>query len=216
MRVLVKNVKILINVKILQEKNIIQESDIRNNICINKSNLVKGLNYAYEIYKLNKDWQSKVNENKKLVAKQLRGVSKAITSVKNGIDEEKISNENLLGAGFKLEVGMARLNKKDSKVSGDTTEFARLRNGKVMLGLGDGMGSGENAAKSSKKVLELFQKYINTGLEKKEALDLINSYMLLGENKNNYSTLDAVIFNPNDAMLEFIKFRSLSNFYKTR
>ncbi len=201
------------SVEILQEKNVIQEKDIINDICVKKANLAEGLNFSYEIYKLNKDWQGKINENKKLVAKQLRGVSKAITNVKDEIDEEDLK-DNLLGAGFKLEVGMAKLNKKDSKVSGDTTEFARLRNGKVMLGLGDGMGSGENAAKSSKKVLELFQKYINTGLDKNEALDLINSYMLLGENKNNYSTLDAVIFNPNDAMLEFIKFGACPTFIK--
>ncbi len=200
-------------VEILQAKGQIEDNEIQNDICINKSNLSKGLNMSYEIFKLNKDWQSKLIENKKLAAKQLRGVSNAINIVKDEI-YETVDNNKLLGAGYKLEVGMAKTKKKGSKISGDNTEFKRLKNGMIMLGLADGMGSGETACQSSKKVLELFQKYTNTGLDKKATIDLINSYMLLGENKNNYSTLDIILFNPNNAKFDFIKYGACPTYIK--
>ena len=109
---------------------------------------------------------------------------------------------------------MARTKKKGSSVSGDSTEFAKLKNGQVILGLSDGMGSGEKALKSSKKVIELLGKYLNAGLDKNVALELINSYIMLGENKDSYATLDAGIFNPNDARIELIKFGACPTFIK--
>lgn len=193
------------SIEVLQKNSTITESDIEDSICENKSTLVEGMNFSFEIYKINKDWQNKLEENQKLVAKQLRGVSKAIDTVKEDIIFEEKGSDQLLGAGYRLEVGIAKTKKKDSVVSGDTTEFTKLKNGHILLGLSDGMGSGEKAAKSSKKVLQLLEKYLNAGLDKKVAIDLINSYMLLGENKDNYSTLDVMIFNPNDANMLHIK-----------
>lgn len=197
--------------EILEDKLVLRENDLINNFCINKKNYVEGANYAFELYKLDKDWQNKVKENQKLVAKQLRGVSKAIDNVQENIIPIK-EESNLLGAGYRLEVAVSKTNKKGSKISGDSIEHARLRNGKIILGISDGMGSGELAAKSSKKVLELLEKYLNTGLEKNVALDLINSYMMLGENKENFSTLDVIVFNPFDAESEIVKFGACPTF----
>lgn len=201
-------------VEILRKNNNISPEDIDGSICENKVSLAEGLNFSYEIYKLNKEWQGKMDENKKLVANQLRGVSEAINTMQKEIGVDKTVTNNLLGAGYRLEVGMARTKKKGSSVSGDTTEYSRLKNGQIILGLSDGMGSGEKASKSSKKVLELISKYLNAGLDKKVAIGLINSYIMLGENKDNYSTLDIAIFNPNDANIELIKLGACPTFIR--
>lgn len=190
-------------VEVLETKGIIHENDIQEFDCQSKLELVKGINYSYELYKLNQSWNSKVNENKKLVAKQLRGVSKAINNVAEEVEK---TSEKLLGAGYQFDIGVASAKKKTSGVSGDNLKSVKLENGNMLVGLSDGMGTGESACRSSQKVLELFEKYMNTGLEKETALDLINSYMILGENKENYSTLDLVLFDSNNANAEFIKF----------
>lgn len=202
------------SIEILRKNNSILEKDLEATICNNKKTFAEGLNFSYEIYRINKEWQSKIDENKKLVATQLRGVSEAINNVQKEIRTESNISNNLLGAGYHLEVGMARTKKKGSSISGDTTEYSRLKNGHIMLGLSDGMGSGEKASKSSKKVLELLNKYLNTGLDKKVALELINSYIMLGENKENYATLDIGIFNPNDANIEIIKLGACPTFIR--
>lgn len=198
-------------VESLEGKGILYEKDIQDFECLNKAELAKGLNFSYELFKLNQECNSKINENKKLVAKQLRGVSKAINNVtESGLE----TTERLLGAGYQFEVGIASTKKKSSTVSGDNVKSVKLANGNILIGISDGMGSGEMAARSSQKVLELFEKYMNTGLEKETTLDLINSYMMLGENKENYATLDLVAFDVSNANAEFIKFGACPTYIK--
>lgn len=76
------------------------------------------------------------------------------------------------------------------------------------------MGSGERALKSSQKTFELLEKYINADLDNKLAIELINSYMMLGKNKDNYATLDVAIFNPDDATVNFIKYGACPTYIK--
>ena len=186
-----------------------EEEDIENiRGCINHTAFLNGVNSAYELYKLDTDWKNKVQEDKKLVAKQLRGVSMAIENVQEEIKEVQKSGVGvaLLGTGLKLEVISKKQIKNGSLVSGDSTVYQKLKNGKILLGISDGMGSGETAAKSSQKLLELLEKYLNAGLEKNVAIDLMNSYMMVGENKEKYATLDALLFNEDNGETDIIKF----------
>ncbi|MBQ9313476.1 MAG: SpoIIE family protein phosphatase [Clostridia bacterium] len=195
------------SIEILKSKNELEEKDIEINICENKAGLIHALKSAYELFKLDNEWKNKVKEDKKLVAKQLRGVSQAIDTVQEGIKKEQSASEVvLLGTGYKLDFAKKSLAKGKGLISGDSIIYVKLKNGKILLGLSDGMGSGESAAKSSKKVLELLEKYLNTGLDKNVALDLINSYMMVGDNKETYSTLDAMLFDENTGDIEMIKF----------
>ena len=206
-------------IECLNENNQVTVEDLKDSMCTEKKLLADGLNFSYEMYKLNKEWQSKVTENRKMMATQLKGVSKAITSTKNAITSrretylEKLT-QNMLGAGYKLDIGIAKVKKQGSSVSGDTAEVFKLKNGQLLLGVSDGMGSGEKALKSSKKTFELLEKYINADLDKKMVIELINSYMMLGKNKDNYSTLDVAMFNPDDASLNFIKYGACPTYIK--
>lgn len=194
------------SLEILKQKNHIDKKDIDISGCNNKSRLLQGLNHAYELYKLDNDWKNKFNEDKKIVAKQLMGVSKAIDNVKEEMkDKQNYTGDLLLGNGFKIDFAKSCVTKNDSKISGDSISYLKLKNGKTLIGISDGMGSGESAANCSRKVLELLEKYLNTGLEKNIAIDLINSYMMIGENKENYSTLDALLFDCDTGEAELIK-----------
>lgn len=200
--------------EVLKSQNQIEEKDIELESCKNKLFLIDGLNNAYELLKLDMDWKNKIKEDKKIVAKQLRGVSKAIDSVQEEMKDTKKANDvTLLGCGYKLELSISGKVKKGSAISGDSTIYVKLKNGKTLLGISDGMGSGEYAAKSSKKVLELLEKYLNTGLEKNVAIDLINSYMMVGENKENYSTLDAMLFDEDTGEAQMIKFGACPTYF---
>ena len=198
----------------LSAKSTINKEEIKTDVCSDKEKLLEGLKFSYELYKVNNDWKSRINENRKLAANQLRGVSEAVTSVQYELGNETVS-QNLLGAGYKLEVGFAKTMKKGSNVSGDSTIFTRLKDGKIIVGVSDGMGSGEQAKKISRKTLDLLEKYLNTGLDKKVAIELINSYMMLGENKDNFSTLDVLIFDEQNAQSEFIKFSACKTYIKS-
>lgn len=195
-------------IDVLKKNNVIEESDIELDFCDRKEVFIEGLNNAYDIYKIDNDWKNKVKEDRKLVAKQLRGVSKAIDNVQGEIKEmnQTANNIEFLGIGLKLDFASSKKTMTSSNESGDSTTYVKLKNGKVLFGISDGMGSGESAASSSKKVLEVFEKYLNAGLEKHVAIDLMNSYMMIGEHEDRYATLDTVIFDEATGDAEMIKF----------
>ena len=56
------------------------------------------------------------------------------------------------------------------------------------------------------------EKLLNTGFEEDRAIKLINSYMLVGKNPDNFATIDAMIFDPLIGLTEFIKIGACPTF----
>ena len=51
-------------INILQQNGEILAKDLEESCCKNRVLLADGLNFSYEIYKVNQDWVAKMNENK--------------------------------------------------------------------------------------------------------------------------------------------------------
>ena len=60
-------------------------------------------------------------------------------------------------------------------VSGDSNLDVQLKDGKQMLAISDGMGSGISANKSSNTVIDMLQKLLSNGFNKEVSIGLINS-----------------------------------------
>ena len=172
----------------LQTKGEIEASDLNDTCCENRTLLSEGLNFSYEIYKVNQEWQQKINENKKHISRQLKEISNALNKVKNEMKETVIVAQKD-DAKYSLEIGISKKKKNDSIISGDSTTIIKLKDGKVLVGLSDGMGSGELAARNSKKVMLTLEKFLNTGFDKETAVKLLNSYLLVGKEEDIYSKI---------------------------
>jgi stage II sporulation protein E len=204
------------SIEVLQNKGEITKNDLENAECENKELLVDGLNFCYQIYRVNQNWQQKMREKRAQVSKQLKGVSEAINKLASDISsnieknylEEKIENK------YKLEMGLASTKKNRSEISGDTSTCIKLQDGKYLVGLSDGMGSGKEAKKNSKAVIELLGKLLNTGFDKDVAIDLINSVMLLKQEDDMFATLDVAIFDSINGKTEFVKVSACPTFIK--
>lgn len=188
----------------LQSKGEITPEELDATCCENKVLLSDGLNFSYEIYKVNQDWQQRMNENKKHISKQLKEISNALNKVKDEMKETVIVAERD-DAKYSLEIGVSKKKKNNSIISGDSTTVIKLKDGKVLVGLSDGMGSGEMAARNSKKVMLTLEKFLNTGFDKETAVQLLNSYLLVGQEEDNFATLDVAIFNPDTGEVDFLK-----------
>ena len=127
----------------LQAKGDIKAEDLDDTCCENKPLLADGLNFSYEIYKVNQDWQERMNENKKHISKQLKEVSNALNKVKDEMKETVVKAEKEEGK-YSLEIGIAKKKKNNSIISGDSTTVIKLKDGKILVGLSDGMGSRRN------------------------------------------------------------------------
>ena len=105
-----------------------------------------------------------------------------------------------------IQIGVARATKTGSSMSGDTSIQTRLDDGKYLLAISDGMGSGKEAKKSSKTAISMLEKLLTSGFDKDTSLKLINSTLEMAAGQEDmYATLDIAILDLYAKQLEFIK-----------
>lgn len=201
------------SIETLQENGEINKENLaENTVCSNKELLVDGLNFSYQIYKVNQNWQQKMNEQRRQAYKQLKEMSSAIKNIKNDMTVAISDKNEKSQTNYKLSVGIAKCKKSDSVISGDNFINTKLDDGKYLLAISDGMGSGEKANSKSKKVINTLGNLLNTGLEKTSAVNVVNSALMTEEEV--FATLDATIINLSDGSTEFIKVSSCPTYIK--
>lgn len=89
--------------------------------------------------------------------------------------------------------------------NGDSRAAMRLYDGRALLALSDGMGSGERAAKESAETLRLIVRFLQAGIEPGAALDAINELMLLRSGEDMYATVDLCVIDPVAGGADLIK-----------
>ena len=175
--------------------------------------IVKVLNSTYRINKLNTIWKHKEASNKKVLANQLGGVSKVISSLADDIKTEEKMEEN--SKKYKLIIGVAEATKNKSEVSGDSNIRTKLHDGKYMLAISDGMGTGQKAKKSSSTVIQMLKRLLTTGFDNDISIGLINSAVNLNSNEETYATIDISIVDLSNGNIEFVKNGACPTFIKS-
>ncbi len=158
-----------------------------------------------------------LNEN--LETAKLETIEKILTKV---LDEKIVLNEEAV-VGKKLSflsddkyvmaMGTASMTKSKSKLSGDSTLTIRLKDGKYLVAISDGMGSGKEAKTSSSNALRLLENLLLSGFDKNISLDLINN-ALINQNKESFATLDIAIVDLYLGNVEFIKSAACPTYIK--
>lgn len=115
-----------------------------------------------------------------------------------------------------LEIGVAKATKADSISSGDSSIQTRLEDGKYLVAISDGMGSGKEARKSSNMAIAMLNKLLSSGFDKDTSLRLINSTLGAINEEDMYATLDIAIFDLYAQNLEFIKNGACPTFVKNK
>ena len=105
---------------------------------------------------------------------------------------------------YSMAIANTEITKNNSKVSGDSILSVRLKDGKYLVALSDGMGSGEEAKESSNKALKMLENLLLSGFDKKTSLELINT-SLINQNEEVFATLDIAIIDLYKGNIEFIK-----------
>jgi len=117
-------------------------------------------------------------------------------------------------ARYGVLTGTARAIKENEKISGDNYSFEESVNGHMIMALSDGMGSGEKACRDSSVVIELLEKYLETGFSKEMAIEMINGALLAKSDEENMSTLDLCDVNLYDGSVEILKVGSAYTYIK--
>ncbi len=183
----------------------------------NIAEVVKVINATYRIHKLNILWKVKEANNKRVLATQLGGVSKVISSIAEDIDEKNgDSKEEKKEEKYKLSKVVLTETKNKSEISGDNNLIVKLEDGKYMLAISDGMGSGTQANKSSNTVISMLKKMLTNGFDKEVSIGLINSAININSNEETYATIDLSIVDLNNGNIEFVKNGACPTFIKSK
>ena len=116
---------------------------------------------------------------------------------------------------YVMAIGKSEATKSKSETSGDSNLSIRLKDGKYLVAISDGMGSGKEARKSSAQALRLLENLLLSGFDKKISFDLINT-ALINQNSEIFATLDIAIVDLYKGNIEFIKSGACPTYIKNK
>lgn len=107
---------------------------------------------------------------------------------------------------YTLQLGISRKTKQGSPISGDTGTSLKLEDGKYLLAISDGMGTGPKARQSSKIAIKMLERLLSSGFDKDSSIELINTTLSASTGEDDtYATLDIAILDLYAGNIEFIK-----------
>ncbi len=115
---------------------------------------------------------------------------------------------------YRVTTGLARVPKYNNDVSGDTYTFMNSEDGKYILAISDGMGSGQKAAAQSQAAVDMLESFIESGFDKDTAIKMINSILVLKSSDDSYATIDLSVIDLYDGNAEFVKIGAVPTYIK--
>ena len=127
----------------------------------------------------------------------------SVTS-RTGLSEETVAvtlkPTPLTDAAF----GIASAVKDGSTQSGDTHSLIKINEGKFLVALSDGMGSGKRAENTSKTAVSLIESFYKAGLDSSLILNLVNRVLSISSS-DNFSAIDVLTVDLFNLTAHFIK-----------
>ncbi|MDD2496820.1 MAG: stage II sporulation protein E [Desulfitobacteriaceae bacterium] len=114
----------------------------------------------------------------------------------------------------KLTIGRAQIAKEEGNICGDCSETILLQDGKQILMLSDGMGTGSKAAMESSTTLALLEQLLETGFNQQVAINTINSVLMLRSQEESFATLDLCIIDLYNGQVDFVKIGASPSYIK--
>lgn len=113
---------------------------------------------------------------------------------------------------YRVSVGVARIGKGGSTISGDTASYLELVDGKFALLLSDGMGVGAQAARESSTTVSLLEHMFRAGFGKDMAVKTVNSILLLRAPDESFATVDLALIDLYTGRAELVKIGAAPSF----
>lgn len=115
---------------------------------------------------------------------------------------------------FMILQGTASSSKEGEAVSGDNFSCADLAEGRYLMGIVDGMGSGERANEESEEVIELLEELIRTGFDEAAALSMVNAVLSSGEEATKSTAVDLALADLYTGTCSFLKSGAAATFIR--
>lgn len=116
-------------------------------------------------------------------------------------------------ANYDIVFGQASCSKTGVLQSGDTHALTKIDDGKYMIAVCDGMGSGERAERDSSLAISLIENFYKAGFDNEIILNSVNKLLSLN-NEETFSALDVCVLDMRQNTCDFIKLGAPYGFIK--
>lgn len=110
--------------------------------------------------------------------------------------------------------GASSMTKSGESLSGDNFSCTALAEGQLLMGIVDGMGSGDLASGDSEEIIGLLEDLLKAGYEEETALRLVNSVLLGKKNGEASTAVDLAITDLYSGKCSFYKSGAAATFIK--
>ncbi len=193
-------------VLILKQKEILVQE-----ISINKK---ENERYRIELY-IEKSDKKDIEEIITNVLTKTLNEEIVITDVQEIKSEHTVKYLAISDDKFILDIGKSVEVKDNMPVSGDSIVQEKLKDGKYLIAISDGMGSGPEARKSSQIVTKMLKRLLDSGFERNTSIDLINAN-LLNVSDDVFATIDIAVVDLYKGNIEFIKNGACPTYIKNK
>lgn len=159
---------------------------------------------------------NKINVNAKNIVKTVNKTLKSRFKIATIEDCEIVGASSIVLTSvskYDIAFGCATSTKTGSCVSGDTHMVVDLGDGKYMVSICDGMGSGNSASKISRLTISLIENFYRAGFDNDIILSSVNKLLSLNE-QENFSTIDLCVVDCKKGIYDFIKLGATSGYIK--
>ena len=105
---------------------------------------------------------------------------------------------------YDMAFGIANTIKTGGSVSGDNHLIIPLNDGKFMVSICDGMGSGKSASNISRLTISLIENFYRAGFDNEIILSSVNKLLSLNEGED-FSTIDLCVIDCKKSIYDFVK-----------
>lgn len=117
---------------------------------------------------------------------------------------------------FGVTTSVSRTCKDGQTIFGDNFNFGEGYDGSYMMVISDGMGSGPQAGRESKAVVELIEKFTSAGFSRTTAINTVNSIMSLKFSEDEkFSTVDLSAIDLYSGEVDFMKVGAVASIVKS-
>ncbi len=153
------------------------------------------------------------SEKLERVVSKIVGGKMKICNVENGVISGTKQVELKTSPNFDIVFGSAACSKTGVNISGDTHSLIKIDDGKYMVALCDGMGSGSNANKISDLTITLIENFYKAGFDNETILNSVNKLLTLNCDES-FSALDVCVLDTRKNIMDFIKLGAPIGFIK--
>lgn len=179
--------------------------------CVRSEKLIDEFSHMYELYKQNEVYKGEAVYDRNIALNQYRDFSNIISGLSQTVTvmpKTEIQSEK-----YSVNVAVCQEAREGQEISGDTVIHFREGN-KYFVILCDGMGSGRSAHEISSLTAQLFSEFFCSGIDKKSAVNMINSALALNADRESFSSADILEIDLITGEAEFLKIGSAQSFIK--